>query len=103
MLRAIYPIVVFIFLNTPVASVQLDIQSEGEIQLLAGKQLHTAPIPGGHRIIIFDLSQDTLSGHILTIDGRVSQISGVVAANPDATRAQVDVMTLHSPETLRIK
>ena len=97
----------FLLVNKPVASLQCDVKTSGKATLIlsgTAKTMQQATLPDGLlRILIFGLDQSTFSGVFVSIDAVVESISNVIAANPDATNANANVVKLSSPDRLIIK
>jgi hypothetical protein len=99
--------VAYLFVDRPVASLQLDLQTAGQaISMLEaglGKFFSTGRQADGKlRIIVFGMNQETFSGKFASVDAAVTAISGVIGANPDASDAGAKVVMLSKPTGLRI-
>jgi len=97
----------WLFVDKPVASLQADIETAGNISIdLApdlGKQLQSAPQQDGKvRIIVFGLNQTTFSGRFASVDASVAGITGVVTADPNGGDAGASVSKLSTPTGLRV-
>jgi len=97
----------WLFVDKPVASLQADLETSGSISLDLtpdlGKQLQSAPQPGGKiRIIVFGLNQSTFTGRFASVGAPVAGISGVVGANPDGSDAGASVSKLSAPTGLKV-
>ena len=97
----------WLFVDKPVASLQADLETSGSISLDLtpdlGKQLQSAPQPGGKvRIIVFGLNQTTFSGRFASVDVPVAGISNVVTADPDGNDAGASVSKLSAPTGLKV-
>ena len=97
----------WLFVDKPVASLQADLETSGSISLDLspdlGKQLQSAPQPGGKvRIIVFGLNQSTFTGRFASVDAPVAGISGVVGADPNGGDAGALVSKLSAPTGLKV-
>lgn len=91
----------FLYVSKPVASLQLDLDTEGSITLdpSVQKQMATNRLPDGKlRVIIYGLDQSTFGGMFATVSQPVNSITNVVGANPDGSNAGVEVSKMSSPQ-----
>ena len=97
---------VWLYVDKPVASLQLDLDTDGQavsaIDPALGKFFSAGSVGGLLRIVIFGMNQTTFSGHFCIVDSPVRSISGVIGSNPDATDAHAMVTMLSSPEGLTV-
>jgi len=87
---------------TQVAAFQCDIETSSVAPTLAPevgeKYFSCAPIPGGWRVLIYGL--ELVSGFLFHLQGGVSGISKVVAADQAGNPIAVVVMQLSNPQNL---
>lgn len=97
---------VYLYVDKPVASLQLDLDTSGQavsaIDPALGKFFSAGIVGGKLRIIIFGLNQSVFSGHFCIVDSSVRGISGVIGSNPDASDAWAMVTMLSSPSGLAL-
>jgi len=96
-------ITVFLFVDKPVASLQLDLDTQGSFSLdpSVAKQVLTNRLGDGKlRVVIYSLGVDTFSGRFGIVDGAVLSISNVVGATPEGTDAEASVGKLSSPQSV---
>jgi hypothetical protein len=95
----------FLYVNTPVASLQFDVETEGTITLdpSVQKQSVTNRLPNGKlRVIIFGLNQVVFSGKFATTDKPVIGVSNVVGSKLDGTNAGAMVSKISPPTGIKV-
>lgn len=97
--------VCYLFVDKPVASLQLDLDTSGQatstIDSSLGKLFATGrTLDGKLRIIIYGLNQSTFQGHFADVDAPIVGISGVIGSNPDASNVGANVVMLSKPTGL---
>ncbi len=96
----------FLYVDRPVATLQFELETDGEVSLVAGipKDLSVGPASGGKFMcLIFRMNLDTFSGFFATVSGKVKSVSGVVGANPDATDAGASVVFTNQVDDLKLE
>ena len=92
--------------ETPIAAMQMDIITSAYAPNISSgitsKQISSAMIPGGYRCILFGLNQSVISGPMIVVDGDVTDISNVVASDPDGIEVSVIIRRISSPKNVRV-
>jgi len=98
-------ILVFLYVDKPVASLQFDMLTAGTVTLSGSvnKQIAIGSVGGKTRVIIYGLDQTTFVGKFAQIDADISQISGVVGADAGATPIAVTVKSLSQPKHVKVE
>lgn len=94
---------VFLFVDKPVATLQFDLESPGQVTLASGidKQIATNRLANGKlRVIIYSLNQSVFQGRFASVDSEIATITNVVGAKADATDAGCTVIKLSQPKNL---
>jgi hypothetical protein len=96
---------VFLYVDKPVASLQFDLDTTGAVTLVDSvqKQIAQAPVNGKIRVIIFGLNQAIFQGRFATVNAPVSGVSNVVGAALDGSQVPVTVSTLSPPGKVKVK
>ena len=106
MRKLILMIVVFLYVDKPVASLQFDAVITGTVTLVTtiNKQVATANIgsSGKTRVIVYGLNQDVFSGKFGEVSGNVSDISNVVGADAEGRTVVINVKTLSQPKDVKV-
>lgn len=97
----------YLFCSQPVCTIQMDLETTGQVMLdpaITTKQMTTAPISGGVRVLIFGLNQVAIQGRLLHTTGPVTAIRNVVASDPNGKQVMGAYITyLVAPINLRKK
>ena len=95
---------VFLYVDKPVASLQFDLDTTGTVALVdtVQKQIAQAPVNGKVRVIIYGLNQVSFQGKFATVDSRVSGVFNVVGAGLDGLPVPVTIRTLSPPGQIKI-
>jgi hypothetical protein len=98
-MKAVLLMMVFLYVDKPVASLQFDLDTTGAITLVdtVQKQIVQAPVNGKVRVIIYGLNQAVFQGKFATVNAPVSGVSNVVGAALDGSPVPIMVKTLSPP------
>lgn len=97
--------IIFLFVDKPVSTLQMDIDTAGDITgLVADKDFTTNRLPDGKlRVVIWRLNRTEFTGRFASISMTVRGITNVVGADKDANAVQVRIATLGGVNNLTIK
>jgi hypothetical protein len=98
---------VYLYVDRPVASLQLDIQTTGQAISLIDpsrqKYFRTGRrLDGKLRIVVFGFGQQSFAGKFASVDASVTGISGVMSANSDSSDAEALVFMLSKIAGLKV-
>ena len=104
-MKAVFLMMVFLYVDKPVASLQFDLDTTGTVALVdtVQKQIAQAPVNGKVRVIIYGLNQAVFQGKFATVNAQVSSVSNVVGAALDGSPVSVTVKTLSPPGQVRVE
>ncbi|MGA2264164.1 MAG: hypothetical protein ABSH28_22360 [Acidobacteriota bacterium] len=96
---------VFLYVDKPVASLQFDLDTTGAVTLVdtVQKQIAQAPVNGKIRVIVYGLNQVVFQGRFATVNAPVSGVSNVVGAALDGSPVSVTVKTLSPPGKVKVE
>lgn len=96
---------VFLYVDQPVASLQFDLDTTGAVTLVdtVQKQIAQAPVNGKVRVIIYGLNQAVFQGKFATVNAPVSGVSNAVGAALDGSPVPVAIKTLSPPGKVKVE
>jgi hypothetical protein len=104
-MKAVLLMMVFLYVDKPVASLQFDLDTTGAVSLVdtVQKQIVQAPVNGKVRVIIYGLNQAVFQGRFATANAPVSGVSNVVGAALDGSPVPVTVKALSPPGKVKVE
>jgi hypothetical protein len=104
-MKAVLLMMVFLYVDKPVAGLQFDLDTTGTVTLqdTVQKQIAQAPVNGKVRVLIYGLNQATFQGKFAMVNAPVNGVSNVVGAALDGSQVRVTLRTLRPPGPVEMK